>query len=150
MKPLPKIAWLLGYAGILPFAVLSFLILMGKTDILPSEISLALWLAIYAALVLSFIGAVSWGFALAMHEKLDPSELNKLLIYSVIPSILAWFALLLPIKPALFVLAALIIAAYIADALLLFPKLNSRYASLRIQLSPAVAVLLCFSAIVID
>jgi hypothetical protein len=148
MKPLPKVAWILGYAGLIPFAVLSFAILMGKTFTISSNLPLAWWQATYAAIILSFLGAVSWGVALGMQEQLDKSDINKLISYSVIPSVLAWLALLLPVKIALFVLAGLVVFAYIVDAMLLFPKINSEYSGLRMQLSTAVVVLLCFSAIV--
>jgi hypothetical protein len=148
MKPLPKIAWLLGYAGLIPFAFLTILLLTGKNYAFISGLPLALWQATYGAIILSFLGAVSWGVALGMQEQLNKADIDRLISYSVIPSILGWFALLLPTKLGLIVLAGLVIIAYIADTLLLFPKIKSEYAGLRMQLTIAVAILLCVSAIV--
>ncbi len=148
MKPLPRIAWILGYAGLIPFAFLTFLIAMGKTFTFSAELPLVWWQATYAAIILSFLGAVSWGVALGMQELLSNTDRIRLFSYSVIPSILAWLALLLPVKFSLFVLAGLVLFAYMADALLLFPKIGSQYAVLRMHLTAAVVILLSFSAII--
>jgi len=147
MKPLPKIVWLLGYAGLIPFAFLTVLISMGTSFSFSTGLPLAWWQATYAAIILSFLGAVSWGVALGMQEQLNKTEINRLVSYSVVPSILAWLALLLPAKFSLFVLAGLVMLAYIADALLLFPKIRSQYAVLRMHLTTAVVILLSISAI---
>ena len=67
---------------------------------------------------------------------------NRLYLYSVVPSILAWLVLLLPMKTAFFSMAGLIILAYMADRLLLFSLLESQYQRLRLHLTIAVSVLL--------
>ena len=142
MKPLPRIAWLLGYGGLLPFFVLFLLIKLNPTAF-SIDINLAgLWLLAYAAVILSFLGAVHWGVALFADSSLSVELSNRLYLYSVMPSILAWLVLLLPLKIALFSMAGLIVLAYVADRLLLFSLLESQYQRLRLHLTIAVSVLL--------
>ena len=142
MKSLPLSAWLLGYAGILPFLLL-YLILLFNPAMLDIYIShIGLWLLAYAAVILSFLGAVHWGVALSKIDHLSPLTINLLFGYSVLPSILAWLALLLPVKIAFYVMASLILLAYVVDKLLLFELLNSQYQRLRLHLTIAVSVLL--------
>ncbi len=141
MKPLPGIAWALGYGGLIPFLLLSGALLLGKPLPYLAGARLDWWLASYTSIILSFIGAVHWGVVLGM-EDLMPKDARNLLIYSVLPGLVAWFVLLLPIKTALFVLALLVLLAYGVDAQLLFRKLNSRYAILRLHLTLVVTLLL--------
>lgn len=60
-------------------------------------------LATYAAIVTTFNGAVHWGRALQGFS--DSNQLPTLL-YSVIPSLIAWFALMLPLEFSLPMLTA--------------------------------------------
>ena len=137
--------WLLGYAGVIPFIVLFMYLYQDIPFFIDLPFSLSLWLGIYAALILSFLGAISWGVAISQQQNLTQLQIRNLLIYGVTPSLLAWFALLLPIKMALFVLSALIICAYIVDLRLLQPFVNSHYMKLRLHLSIAVSLLLALS-----
>lgn len=149
MKALPKVAWLLGYGGLIPFFALTVALLAGDS-LLPPEMlrsHLAYWLAAYAAVIISFLGAVHWGVVLGMQDKLTRTTSNTLLIYSVIPAVLAWLALWLPAQTALFSLAALVIGAYLADRALLFPHLHSNYAHLRLHLTVVVSLLLLAAAV---
>jgi len=142
MKPLPRIAWLLGYGGLLPFFIL-FLLIRFNPALFPVDAHLAgLWLLAYAAIIISFLGAVHWGIALFADTSLPTETSNRLYLYSVMPSILAWMVLLLPLKIALFSMAGLIVLAYVADRLLLFKMLESQYQRLRLHLTIAVSVLL--------
>jgi hypothetical protein len=88
-RNLPPLAWLLGIAGILPFIVcgLETVRLTG----LQSNIMLSALLG-YGAVILAFLGAVHWGFALAA----DPAvqERSRLLL-GVLPALIGWGALLL-------------------------------------------------------
>ncbi len=85
-----NLAWILSLAGFIPFAVLAIALFKLGTA---NEFFVSLFdvFKIWSALILSFLGGIRWGFAIA-HE---PDE-NKNLLLSVIPSILAWFVLLLP------------------------------------------------------
>ena len=96
-----KLAWILSLAGFVPFAVLAIALLY----IGPSNgffASLFDIFKVWSALILSFLGGIRWGFAIAN----EPHE-NKNLLISVVPSILAWFVLLLPDAYTILALAVL-------------------------------------------
>ncbi len=150
MKPLPKVMWWLGYGGLLPFFVLTVALLLKTSVPLLENVRLDWWLAAYAAVVLSFIGAVHWGVALGMQDRLEERELAKLLLFSVVPTVVAWFALLVPINIALLVLAALIVFAYFADSILLFGKLSPGYGKMRLHLTVIVVVLLVIAGVAVS
>jgi len=92
--PLPALAWPLGLAGLLPF-----LGGLAATWLWPSWGGHAL--AAYGAAILSFLGAVHWGLALAAPDVAPRARL----IGGVIPSLVAWLALLLPLPVGLTILA---------------------------------------------
>ncbi|OQX06794.1 MAG: DUF3429 domain-containing protein [Thiothrix lacustris] len=148
-RALPKVMWWLGYGGLVPFFALTVALLLGFGLPLLDGVRLDWWLAAYAAIILSFLGAVHWGVALGMQETLEARELSKLLLFSVVPSVLAWFALLLPVQVALFALAGLVILSYVADALLLFGKLSSGYGKMRLHLTVVVALLLVAAGVAV-
>ena len=139
-RSLPNAAWYMGYGGLLPFLGLTVALLL-NVDSLPfaSRVSVAGWLLIYAATILSFIGAVHWGVALGMANTLSNDRKGWLMGYSVVPALLAWIMLLLPNAIALFAMAVCIALAYLADRLWLFPLLQSDYAHLRLHLTVVVA-----------
>lgn len=92
--PLPAAAQVLGYAGVIPFAALA------AAQWLPAWQTAALApLLLYSALILSFLGGVRWGRALASGRTLD-------FALSVLPSLYAWVALQLAPAAALILLAA--------------------------------------------
>ena len=81
---MPPLAAQLGYAGLIPFVVLSIGLWIFP-DAYQAQASAAL--LAYAAIILSFMGAVHWGIAIA-GEKVDGWQLGL----SVIPALIAWFA----------------------------------------------------------
>ena len=81
-------AKLLGYAGLLPFVFLALASLMGLH--LPFAPSQALLIG-YGAVILTFVGALHWGVQLASGA---PS--SGAFIWSVIPSLMGWVALMVP------------------------------------------------------
>ena len=147
MKPLPRIAWLLGYGGLLPFFILTIAVLLNAKLPLLGSARLDWWLVAYAAIILSFLGAVHWGVVIGLQDWLNERETRRMLMYSVVPALLAWFTLLLPVNIALLVMGVLIVGAYIIDTLWLFDRLKSDYAKLRLHLT-IVAALLLFAAVV--
>ena len=87
-----KTAKILGYAGLIPFITFS----IGCWIPLP-YISDAIQLLItYAAIILSFMGAIYWGVAIANTDASSNEPDSKNFIASVIPALTAWLALLLP------------------------------------------------------
>ena len=87
---IPRSALFLGSSGLVPFVVLS-LLLWWSPPHYAEQIQHALWL--YAAIILSFMGAVHWGVAMAKPYDSDTGEPDKrMLLLSVIPALVAWFA----------------------------------------------------------
>ena len=82
-----KIAKILGYAGLIPFIILS----IGSWIEIPYLHNIVYVLITYAAIILSFMGAIHWGMAMS---KTDNKQ-NKTFIISVIPALAAWFSLLI-------------------------------------------------------
>ena len=83
----PIVAWL-GYGGLVPFVVLAAATLVDRTRA-------GLWhddLLAYAAVILSFVGALHWG--LAMTAGLEASQRNAMYAWSVVPSLIAFVALM--------------------------------------------------------
>jgi len=106
---IPSTALLLGFAGLIPFitsAVASVLL-----DA-PLKIKASFVLAAYGAVILSFLGGVKWGVAL--NDKLVVKQWRPL-VMSVLPSIVAWFSLLLPPQFSLSVLAIAFLSQYYLD-----------------------------------
>jgi hypothetical protein len=87
--PIP--ALVLGAAGVLPFIVggLAALFLTdGPWAVFASDA-----VRFYGAVILSFLGGIRWGFAI---QPMNKSDLWLQLTLSVMPSLLAWAALLMP------------------------------------------------------
>lgn len=85
----PTVVGWLGYGGLIPFAALA-----AASVVSPKH--LAWWspaLLSYGAVILSFVGALHWGFAMGLRE-LPAAQRSALFAWSVVPSLLAWPALL--------------------------------------------------------
>ena len=88
----------LSYAGLMPFiAALAGLLIL---DDAPRGFSMLALIA-YAAVILSFVGAVHWGYVLSA----GPEHAPLLLSLSTAPNLTAWVSLLLTERVALLVLA---------------------------------------------
>jgi hypothetical protein len=89
---LPRVAILLGVAGLLPF------IGTGLGSVVNDQVEALRMLSAlmtYGAVILSFLGGVHWGLALDTAE--DAKIARARLILSVIPSLMGWGALLIAI-----------------------------------------------------
>lgn len=84
----PKPALYLGFSGLLPF--LSAPLLMAATQSFYPELAYAQ--VVYGASIVSFLGGARWGFAIPPGSPAQPDWMN--LGNSVVPSLLAWLALL--------------------------------------------------------
>lgn len=101
-------AWL-GAAGLIPFVVLACAGVL-LADRLHMQLLPAL--AGYGAVILSFLGGVHWGMAIADSESV---ALGRRLVAAVIPSLIGWSALLMPIGIGLLVLAAAFVLLLMFD-----------------------------------
>lgn len=112
--PLARLAWPLGLAGLLPF-------LAGLVGVSLGQGWAGIALAAYGAVILSFLGAVHWGLALAAPGVAD----GRRLIGGIVPSLVAWLALLAPLAAGLlmlgFGLLALVVVETFAARLGLLP-----------------------------
>lgn len=88
LKKSPKPALVLGAAGLIPFV--SAPLVMAITETYLPEVAFA-QLA-YGASILSFLGGARWGFAIPECSPAKPDWIN--LANSVVPSLLAWTAML--------------------------------------------------------
>uniref|UniRef100_A0A667YJF1 Transmembrane protein 69 n=1 Tax=Myripristis murdjan TaxID=586833 RepID=A0A667YJF1_9TELE len=84
----PKPALYLGFSGLIPF--LSAPLLMAVTQSFYPDVAFAQ--VVYGASIVSFLGGARWGFALPDGSPAKPDWMN--LGNSVVPSLLAWLALL--------------------------------------------------------
>lgn len=85
----PKPALLLGFAGLIPFVAPT--LFMAVTESYCSDLAFAQ--LTYGAAILSFFGGARWGFALPESSPAKPDWIN--LANSVVPSLLAWVAVLM-------------------------------------------------------
>ncbi len=87
--PQQKLANILGYSGLIPFVFFSLLNWIDVTVVTEPHH----YLLTYGAIILSFMGAVHWGVAMSIKSDNASYQLG----ISVIPALLGWLALLLPL-----------------------------------------------------
>ena len=138
---IPLAALVLGLGGLIPFvacaAALVFDIRLPLLDD-PARAILG-----YAAVILSFLGGVRWGFALRMT---DPGLQARAFALSVGPSIAAWLTLLAPTLMGLAVMPALFLMLGLADTRLTEIGAPHWYRRLRILLTAVVVICLLAAA----
>jgi len=81
----PQVPMALMFAGIIPFASASGAMFVFRDDLALMNTA-ALWLLVYAAVILSFIGGVRWGAEIAKRERPRFAELGP----SVIGALAGW------------------------------------------------------------
>ncbi|WP_304641098.1 DUF3429 domain-containing protein [Pseudomonas sp.] len=106
----PKLAVGLGMAGLVPF-VTGALGLWITPDVWRERVLEEL--IAYAAVILAFMGAIHWGLAMRADEASDKAPVQ--LGLSVIPPLLGWVALSLPVNLGLPVIFVAFAALYFAD-----------------------------------
>ena len=99
-------------------------------------------LYLYGAVILSFVGALHWGFAMTV-STLNDKQKNALYVWSVVPSLLAWFAFFLPTMVTGLILIAGFLAHYARDkSATVLCQLPSWYLPLRFRLTLVASVCL--------
>ncbi len=128
-SPCPsRLASQMGFAGLIPFVGLAAALWLSSPDNRP-------WLSMallgYGATIASFLGAIHWG--LVMREA--PSRKATSLVWGVLPSLVAWLALLLGPATGLLLIAALLLACYAVDRAL-YPRYQLQaWLPMRLQLT---------------
>lgn len=106
----PKLAMLLGAAGLLPFV-------FGALGLWITPEAWRAWvmheLLAYTAVILAFMGAIHWGLAMRADEASDKAPVQ--LGLSVIPPLLGWFALSLPLQLGIPLFFLAFATLYLAD-----------------------------------
>jgi hypothetical protein len=104
-------AWRLGLLGLLPFFALAVAAVAGPgaSQAIASRALLA-----YGATILSFLGGIYWGLAIA-RPALSPREARLFLGIGVMPQLLGWVALMAPAPSGHFLTAAALLALLGAD-----------------------------------
>lgn len=140
----PSSAIWLGGTGALPFVALLAATVFGPADwIDPAGRALAL----YGAVILSFLGGIQWGLAIATPSGSDDA-LGRRLAVSVLPSLIGWGALLLPLQIGLYVLAAAFALVLFLDAQTsLKGEAPAWYPKLRLPLTAVVMTCLVVGAL---
>lgn len=107
LSTMPK---LLGYFGLLPFIVPTAFLFFDHSH-------LGMWrhfLLSYGAVILSFVGALHWSFAMLLHE-LPINKQRWSFLWSVVPSLAAWISLSIPKFYGFILLAIFFAIALIRD-----------------------------------
>ena len=97
----PRVVAWLGYGGLFPFVTLAIAAWVDSSHS-------SLWrdaLLAYGAVILSFVGALHWGFAMSQSD-MTTNQRTRSFVWSVVPSLLAWVALLMTPKYAIMLLVA--------------------------------------------
>ena len=108
VTPPRHVAWL-GYGGLVPFVGLAAASLLG---VQPRATSLALWA--YGAVILSFVGALHWAFAMLLPQ-LAPPRRAWMYVWSTVPALMAWCALLMEPRVGSVILVVAFASHYLQD-----------------------------------
>lgn len=153
---IPGTARWLGYLGLIPFIVLSIGIASGIDFKWLGLMSARQALLAYAAIIITFIGAVHWGIALggstgkgdvAGTDRQSVQDENTHYVYSVIPSLVAWGLLFLPVKASLVGMAVVLVILYAVDRHLLKSFHPTGYQTLRLHLTTVAGLSLALSGL---
>jgi len=125
----------LGHAGLLPFVIGAALVWLVRPDAHPYVTAA---LSAYAAVIVSFLGGIHWG--LAMRQSDAPPTLPA---WGVVPSLVAWVAVMMPAYAGLVVHGAMLVACYVVDRRVYAEQGAAAWLTLRFRLT-AVASLSCF------
>ena len=128
-------ARLLGNLGLLPFVVGAALVWVVNAEAHPYA---TLALAAYAAVIVSFLGGIHWGLAFRLSA--PPASL---FVWGVVPSLVAWVAVMMPASAGLVVHGVMLVVCYLVDRRVYPTQGLAQWLTLRFRLS-TVAALSCF------
>ena len=120
---------ILGWLGVTPFVFSSFLVIINNQYVYEMKIIGLL----YASIILSFLGAVHWGFLL----KNEKSE-SFLWFWGIFTSLLAWISLIIIVVFKIFYIPSLFLTLGFVAALFIDMKIflkSTWYSNLRVKLT---------------
>ena len=130
-ESLPVTVGLLGYGGLIPFVVLAMLSVAEPSHGILYRGALML----YGAVILSFVGAIHWGVAMASVH-MDDATRRACYVWSVVPSLMAWSTFVLsPIGATLTLVLGFILQYWRDRSLGAFMPWPKWYLPLRIRLT---------------
>ena len=98
----------LAYAGLIPFVVLALFMWIVTPEAHPF---VAIALSAYGATITAFLGGIHWGIGL----RHNAPQRKFHMVWGVIPSLVAWVAVIMPAFAGLPLLALLLVACYLVD-----------------------------------
>ena len=107
----PAPALILGFAGLLPFALLTAGIVWYPEPNLSYFLG---WLVQYGALIAAFVGALQWGLVMQSGNQ-SAIEQRAAFGWSVCPALIAWVALQLPQYAGCYLLTMLFAVCWLMD-----------------------------------
>jgi hypothetical protein len=107
----PAVVLALGFGGLLPFVALTAMALFFPGAWYGVLLTA---LAQYGAIILSFVGALQWGYAVRSHPGSDGAMARY--GWSVMPALIGWISLVLPVWTALRVQALALVLCALMDA----------------------------------
>ena len=125
----------LGYAGLLPFILGAALVWFVRPDARGHVLAA---LAAYGAVIVSFLGGIHWGLGFRSARP-EPARF----IWGIVPSLLAWLAVLMPADAGLVVLGVVLVVCYLVDRRVYPLHGLSAWLTLRFRLT-VVAAFSCF------
>lgn len=114
VNQVPTTAGWLGYLGLLPFFVQTLAVVFGPNGEDSLAHHAAFGVASYGAVILSFLGGITWGLTVN-NPQLANVQGSRELIYSMLPALAAWAAILLPTAFTLWFCAIGFLVAFIHD-----------------------------------
>ncbi len=127
-----RIAVGLGYLALVPFVAGAAAVWLGSPTV---RVLAAGALSAYAATVIAFIGAIHWGLAFS-----QAAPAPALFVWGVIPSLVAWAALLTRLPIGLGIHAVTLVACYLVDRVV-YPRQGvAAYLPLRLRLTGIAAL----------
>jgi hypothetical protein len=137
LPPQSDTARVLGHLGLVPFVLGALLVWVVNAEAHPYA---TLAMSAYAGVIVSFLGAIHWG--LAMRMTAPPASL---FVWGVVPSLVAWLAVLMPASAGLVVHGVMLLVCYSVDRRVYPAHGAGQWLTLRFRLS-TVAAFCCFLA----
>ena len=135
VDPLSDTARWLSHLGLVPFVLGALLVWVVNAEAHPYA---ALALSAYAGVIVSFLGGIHWGLAFRMTA--PPATL---FIWGVLPSLVAWLAVMMPASAGLVVHGVMLLVCYAVDRRVYPVQGAAQWLVLRFRLS-TVASFSCF------
>ena len=112
---IPSVPLALTLVGLMPLVALALSLWLAPGDYQTAAMNA---LTTSAAVILSFMGGVQWGLAVATHDN-APHSARSMFLLSVVPCLLAWTMLFLPASGARLIVAIFLFGfVWMIDALL--------------------------------